>query len=421
LGSALVLLLAAGLTGTARAAQADDGTPVAAEAAARLLVADFEEPTVHLIDVGSGETVGSFGTLVPARLYASESGRFGFAVQPDADVVTVVDGGRRWGGAGGEERLVEGEPVVLETSLSGDKPIHFVAHGEQIAVFYDDDGEAKLIDEAGLAAAATLGGDEVDRPEVKPTTLGATRAHHGVAVPLGDLVLMSRPAPDPEESLPIGVDLMTMEGDVLDSFTDCPGLHGEAAAGEAAFAFACEDGIMLVERDGDEFTSRKIAYPEGEVEDTRAGYLAAAPDAGYLFGNFGDNGIVRIDPEAGTAEAITLPAPLGHFAVEPGEAGHLLVLTTDGVLHLFDPAADEPLVSGQVVDPAGFDEERNLEPGLVAAAGVAYLTDPAASEVVEVPLTGTGDDLAADRRFEVGDTPARLALLQPDASISEGA
>jgi len=379
----------------------EDGatSPSSAGGAARLLVADAEEPVVHVVDATTGEVIDSFGTLVPARVYAGPSGRYGFAVQMEADVVGVIDGG-----LGGDD------PAMLETSLAGDKPIHFTPHGEQIGVFYDDDGMAKLFTESDLDGAQVIGGIALDQPEAKPTRLAATRPHHGVAVPMGDHVLLSRPATDPDDSLPIGIDVVTMDGTVVDSFVDCPGLHGEAASGETV-AFGCSDGIMIVERDGDGFASRKIAYPAGTPEEVRAGYVAADDESPFFFGNFGDDALLRIDPEAGTAETITLPVPVGSFDLEPGADGRLVVLTTDGQLHLLDPALGEIASSLDAVDPSGFDEEAGIEPALVVAEGTAFLSDPASGEVVRVAL----DAAEVDARMPLPGTPLRLALLDPGA------
>lgn len=406
-GAAGVLLAALVTGGAVGAVGASDDeatpeggatSPSSAEGGARLLVADGEEPVVHVVDATTGEVVDSFGTLVPARVYAGPSGRYGFAVQMEADVVSVIDAG----GTTGDE------PALLETSLAGDKPIHFTPHGEQIGVFYDDDGMAKVFAESDLDGAQVIGGVALDQPEAKPTRLAATRPHHGVAVPMGDYVLLSRPATDPEDSLPIGVDVVTMDGTVVEGFADCPGLHGEAASGERV-AFGCTDGILLVERDGDRFASRKIAYPAGTPGDVRAGYVAAAAAAPFFFGNFGDDALLRIDPEAGTAEAITLPVPVGSFDLEPGANGRLVVLTTDGRLHLLDPESGEIESSLDAVDPSGFDEEAGVEPSLVVAEGTAYLSDPVFGDVVRVAF----DPAEVEARMPLPGMPLRLALLDP--------
>lgn len=403
-GVLLVALMTGGVVGAVGASD-DEATPAigatspsSAGNGARLLVADGEEPVVHVVDATTGGILDSFGTLVPARVYAGPSGRYGYAVQMEADVVSVIDAG----GTAGDG------PALLETSLTGDKPIHFTPHGEQIGVFYDDEGVAKVFAESDLDGARVIGGVALDRPEAKPTRLVATRPHHGAAVPLGDYVLLSRPATDPEDSLPIGVDVVTMDGTIVDSFVDCPGPHGEAARGETV-AVGCTDGVMLIERDGDRFASRKIAYPAGTPADVRAGYVAAADAAPFFFGNFGDDGLLRIDPEAGTAEAITLPVPVGSFDLEPGADGRLVVLTTDGRLHLLDPASGEIASSLDAVDPSGFDEEAGIEPSLVVADGTAYLSDPALGEVVRVAL----DAAEVDARLPLPGMPLRLALLDP--------
>ncbi|NJN94451.1 MAG: hypothetical protein HC875_10335 [Anaerolineales bacterium] len=64
-----------------------------AHIAGQLLVADGLEGRLNLLDLDSGEVITTYDVAAPARVYASPSGRYGFAVQTEANLVNVVDSG----------------------------------------------------------------------------------------------------------------------------------------------------------------------------------------------------------------------------------------------------------------------------------------------------------------------------------------
>ena len=64
----------------------------------RLLVSDYVEPRLHLVDMERGSVLQSFTTAgVVSGLYHSETRRFGFAMQGSAGRMDIIDGvsGRR--------------------------------------------------------------------------------------------------------------------------------------------------------------------------------------------------------------------------------------------------------------------------------------------------------------------------------------
>jgi hypothetical protein len=296
----------------------------------RLIVNDYESGIVQIVDLRTNEVIADFELSARAALYLSPNGRYVFAVQTDGGITNVIDSGVAAVPHDDHFHTDFGSPALLGAEITGTTPIHYTPHHDQIAIFHDGDGAATIFTEADLFAGETL-------------TVTTARPHHGVAVPMGDVVLISAPnMANTDDALPIGVDVMSLEGEILQSIHECPGLHGEAAYSETGVAFGCADGVLLVERDGDTFVSRKVANPT-DNPDLRTGTLYAVEGAAFLLGNYGRNAIVRIDPVTGES-AVVLDAGqrIWRFSFHGEDSTKLVALTMDGNLHVID------IVSGEI-------------------------------------------------------------------------
>ncbi len=368
-------------------------------APARLAVADGKEAVVHLLDGESGDVLVTYEVASPARVYAGSDGTLAYALQMDGNQVNVIDTGIRFEPHDDHFHVELVEPALLDFALAGTTPIHFVAHDGQIAIFNDGDGMATIFDEA-----IVRGGGEV-------TLIDSGRPHHGVAVPLDDVVLISLPDPtDPEAALPVGVSVRTLDGAEVAAFDNCPRLHGEASIGHDAVAFGCVDGVLIVARDGDGWSSRKIDNPAENPNNSRVGTLAYNEHSGLLVGNFSREGITLFDLEAGVMAPVVLPVPMWAFTWSQHDAHEVLVLTVDGALHVLDGESGEILESLEVMDGFGVPQQGEqgvLRPLLVAAGDMAYISSPAAGEVIEVHLS----EMAVERRIPAGTAPFALAAF----------
>jgi ABC-type Zn uptake system ZnuABC Zn-binding protein ZnuA len=360
----------------------------------RLLVADGVESVVHVVDLESGEVLETFELDATASIYTSPSGRYGFAVQTDGNLINVIDSGVYLEPHEDHFHTEVDAPELLDFTFEGPLPIHFVMHDGQIVVFTDDDGTATLFTEDNLMGE--------DAPLL---TFETEAPHHGVGVPMGDVVLISNY--DPEgDGLPDGVDVVNLEGDVVQTFEDCAGLHGEAVLDNGA-AFACADGVMVVTRDGDVFTSQVIPYPEN-AEETRAWGLAHDARSSYLVGDFGDSALVRIDSANGDTAAIELPAPLWEFRFHPDDASKLLILTIDGSVHVVDAASGTVESSTQVVEAFTVPEEwGEPRPSLATMPGHLLVSDPVHSEILIVHLDG----MEVEGSYAVEGTPVGMTAF----------
>jgi ABC-type Zn uptake system ZnuABC Zn-binding protein ZnuA len=203
---------------------------------------------------------------------------------------------------------------------------------------------------------------------------------------------------------------MSMDGDILQSFPECPGLHGEAAFDHDAVAFGCSDGILIVERDGEAFTSRKIANPTANP-DLRTGTLYYMEGAQFLLGNYGRNALVRIDPAAGTSEVILDAGQrIWSFQYHGEDPSKAVALTIDGNLHVIDIATGEIEGTVQVVDPflppaSGRSAAR---PFFITNGHMAYVSEPLPGDVRAVDLETM---TVTDTRIFVGGKPFHMAVF----------
>ncbi|MGQ9889799.1 MAG: metal ABC transporter solute-binding protein, Zn/Mn family [Aggregatilineales bacterium] len=364
----------------------------------RLIVGDYESGRVQIVDLRSNQVIADFDLTARAFLYRSPSGRYAFAIQTDGNIANVIDSGVSAVAHDDHFHTNFGSPALLGVEIAGKTPIHYTPHHDQIAIFHDGDGATTVFTEAGLFAGETI-------------TVTTARPHHGVAVPLGDVVLISAPnMEDANSALPIGVDVMTLDGQIVQSFHECPGLHGEAAYSDDGVAFGCADGILLVERDGDAFVSRKVAKPT-DNPDLRTGTLYYTPGAPYLLGNYGRNAIVRVDVAAGTSEiVIDAGQRIWRFDFHGEDPTKLVALTIDGNLHVIDIASGEIEGTVQVVDPflPPAQGRAAARPTFVVNGRMAYVSEPLPGDIRAVNLETL--EIAEERIF-VGGKPSSMAVF----------
>lgn len=368
--------------------------PLAPDIMLRLLVADHETRPVSLIDLGTGKVAARYDVGSPTYVYTSPSRRFGVKIQTNANVITAVDSGIVIEDHGDHMHFYKNDPKLTDFKLEGSTPIHFVAHDGQIAIFNDGSGTAVILTERNLRL-----------PETEKITLKAVRPHHGVAIPLGDKAIISLPKADSTDALPIGVDLVDMTGKTLASFPECPGLHGEASTGNF-IAFGCADRVLVLEKTGETYTAKSLKYPAGTPDNVRVGTLVAHEKQPYFIGNFGPQGMVRVDPAAGTLTPIELPMRYSGFQLDAETGAKIVTVTTDGKIHRIDAMTGTIEASLEVVTPFVF-RTRVPRPGLAVAHQMAYVTDPASGEVVEVNL----EEMTISRRFVTDGKPVRLAVI----------
>lgn len=331
----------------------------------RLFVADHGRPLVTAIDLGSDTVAGTFELGSPATLYVTPGKAAVYAVQGEADRVSAISSGIALGDHGDHADLEVIAPKLLDATIIGDKPVHFVEHHGDIALFFDGEGVARLISEKDW-----LAGDATTRD------VRSSAPHHGVAAPLGNFTLISRPNADDPKALPIGIDVYDADGAAIGDLHACPDLHGEASSGDT-LAIACAAGVLLVTEAKDGPQLELLPYSAG-LPEGKSTTLLGGVAMQYWIGNYGADKVVIIDPSAAEPfRLVDLPSRRVHFAIDPQRVKFAYVVTEDGALNRLDVVSGAIDKSLKLTQPYSMDGEWSLPRPRVAVAGDHIaVTDP---------------------------------------------
>lgn len=270
--------------------------------------------------------------------------------------------------------------LVVPAAAAG----HVVVHGGKTVLYDDATSDTTIFDTADLA--------QLDGTLPDAEVIAGVEAHHGVSVELEDGTLLTTVGGEAGRT---GIRVLDANGTEVASNADCPGVHGEGTAEGERVVFGCENGAIIY--DGGEIT--KVTSPDsyGRIgnafvaEDSPLVVMDYKddPDAeGYLLRN-----IALVDTEAKSLTKVALPAGVEYTfrGIARGPAGEAVLIGTDGSLHWIDPATGGITKSLPVVDPwEGPAEWQAPHPAVKVAGDIAYVTDPADSELVAVDLT-TGE------------------------------
>lgn len=343
---------------------------------------------VQVLQADDGHVLEDFETVGRPMLSLAGDGRHVFLVQSDADVTNILDAGS-WAVAHGDHaHYYTGGASMRESRVEGDTPVHVVSHGDRTAVFHDGDGTAAVFEENGMLI------DTLDT-----TVVNSGGPHHGVVVPTHDGAIVSIPPPPGDDTLPTGVAIVDDAGAEIERFENCPGLHGEATAGDLV-AFACEDGVLLV--DGTD--AQKIDYPSDEG---RIGSFTPGPVGDILVGDYTDTSLLAVNVTTEKTLEIDLNEPYAARALD--EHGDAVVLTTDGNLHVVDPDTGKITQTVRAVLPTFEIPEdwQEPRPTLAIAGHTAFVADPATSTVIPVDL----DVSTVGTAFRLDDEPTGVVAV----------
>lgn len=337
----------------------------------RLFVADHTQPVVRALDMASGKELGRFDLGGYAALSLSDSGKTVFAVQGDKDTVQVIASGIALADHGEHRDIEISDPKLLPGVITGKKPGHVVTHGDDVAVFYDRGGKVDLFEESALLEGKGIA-----------ASVDTTAAHHGVAVPMGQHILVSVPNMTtdvkPDELPPrLGLRIVDREGKQVGDVATCTGLHGEASSARLV-AFGCAEGVLVARPGGlDGPKLEMVAYgsdlPEGKVST-----LLGGRSMQFFLGNYGEDKVVLIDPDAASPyRLVELPTRRVDFILDPANVRNAYILTEDGKLHVLDVVSGEMVRSAGVTEPYSKDGHwRDPRPRLAVAGDSIAITDP---------------------------------------------
>ena len=378
----------------------------AEELIGRLLIGDGETGMMSVIDLEHGDVEQDAFDLGSraGRIYATKSGRFAIAVSSDANTAHVFDGGIYLEAHGDHFDQVEDDVERLDIDLSGDRPVHLYVGSEWATIFYDGSGDVVFLEEHEL---------EEEGSDYVPPKLNFG-AQHGAAVPLEDeLFAVSAQHPnyesDPGEyGLPVGAEIVDLDGNVLHRDEGCEGLHGDAGNGHMA-AFGCMGGVLVVETHDGDYEGMFIGAPEGSPDDFRITSVWGYPGLDHFFGLGSAVGLYMIDPEEGGMEQLIDASedlrPINVSMSHDGEA--LLVLMSDGELRMYDAHDLDLLASADDFLTEPVETGFWARPHFVTAPGAVFITDSLGGEVMQLD----DHDLEVVNHWDVAGNPTKVAFV----------
>ena len=384
----------------------EHGEEGAEELIGRLLIGDGETGMMSVIDLEHGDVeqdAFDLGSRV-GRIYATKNGRFAIAVSSDANTAHVFDGGIYLEAHGDHFDQVEVPVERLNIDLSGDRPVHLYVGSEWAAIFYDGSGDVVFLEEHELEEE----GSDYVPPKIN------VGPHHGAAVPLeDDLFAVSVQHPDYESDpgeyrLPVGSEIVTIDGQVLHHDEGCEGLHGDAGNGHMA-AFGCVGGVLVVEAHDGEYEGMFIPAPEGEPEDFRLTSVWGYPGLDHFFALGSAVGLYVVDPEEGRMEQL-IPAseelrPINVAISHDGES--LLVMMSDGELRMYEAHDLDLLASADNFLTEPVETGFWARPHMVTAPGAIFITDSVGGEVMHLD----DHDLEVVNHWDVEGNPTKVAFV----------
>ncbi|AXL13164.1 hypothetical protein DXT68_14240 [Microbacterium foliorum] len=291
------------------------------------------------------------------------------------------------------------DPALTDTIFEADTPGHVVRHAGKTVLYADGTSDTTIVDTADLSSTDGL-------PEVE--TVEGVEAHHGVSVVLEDGTFLTTVGNADGRN---GIVAKDADGTEIASSDQCPGVHGEGTAKDEAVVFGCENGALIY-HDGEITKVNAPDQPYGRMGNAYVSetsplvvgdYKNDIDAEGYLL-----SAVTLIDTEAKTLEVVDLPEGVEYTFrdIVRGPDDLAYILSTDGSIHVLDPASGEITDSFPVVDAwEGPAEWQDAHPAIVVAGDIAYVTEPAANSVHAVDLT-TGEVLAST---ELDVTPNEIA------------
>lgn len=326
----------------------------------RLLVADGRNARAYALDVADGRLLDTFTFRATPSVYSGPSGRFGYVLVPDADLMQVINMGLLADPKAESTQLTE--PVqLLSPGISATGPSSFTSLGKaEVGVFFG--GSAELV-------AFTDDGSAVQQ---RAATFSAGDAHAGLVLGLGDRVLTTR-------SNTGSVQLTMLDAQLRSPTPFNCNQPGGGAASTGVAAVSCSEGVLRVAADA---SSKLIDYPQGSGNPKVAERLVAHPSEPVFAALLADELCTVRD----AFKCVAQPSG-GVVALNFDPSGkRVLVLTGDGVLHAF--ASDTLLKVGQLSLTAPSAALPVSErPTLANGRTQVYVSDPLAHQVYVVDAT----------------------------------
>lgn len=371
---ACTALLAGCSTATEEATEAAAATTSAAEVrSATPRLAMTYDGGVAILDTETLSPVGEFELEGFNRINPAGDERH--VIVSTGEGFRVLDTGVWSQSHGDHAHHYAAAPALTDVTFEAVKPGHVVRHAGRTVLFDDGTGRVESFDPSGLADG---------HPQT--TTFTTEHPHHGVAVELADGRLVTTIGTEQERT---GIVVLDPARQEIARSEQCPGVHGEAAAAGDALVFGCQDGLLIY-RDG---AITKVASPDPYG---RIGNQAGSDDSTVVLGDYKRDRDAELerpqvvsltDTTTNTLRLVDLGTSYTFRSLSRGPQGEALVLGTDGMLHVIDPATATVTRRIPVLAPwTEPDEWQTPRPALFVQDSTAYVTDPAGKRIHAVDI-----------------------------------
>lgn len=362
----------------------------------RLFIGDHAEGMIRAIEMEDGADAGTFSLDMTPAMTRSTSGRTIFAVQGDAGKVAVIDTGIALEDHGDHTDLSVTEARLLATEIAGTRPAHVVEGSGTVAIFDDGTGSVMLFPESAVLEGA-----------FDPVVLEPGAAHHGLAAPMGDYIVVSVPHESPDQPR-VGLRVIDRQGQAVGEVMECPGVHGQAQSARV-FAFGCRDGVVFATPSAGSAPPVLEHVATADIGEGNVSTLQGGTVLQFFLGNFGPAAVVLIEPGSDEPfRRIDLPTRRVDFALDRINPRNAFVFTEDGQLHLLDVLAGEITQSLQLTQPYSMDGHwRDPRPRLAVAGAHIAVTDPREGMVRLVSI----DSFEEERTIPVDGTPYTIVAV----------
>jgi hypothetical protein len=382
----------------------------------RLVVSTFDSNVLSIISAEDGEHLDSIGiTGYPQSLRATEHHRYVMAVQRNAGLVEFIDGGVWQENHGDHLHPYEQAPSLVDFTLQGVKPTHVNSGQESTVVFFDGDK-----DTAENAKVIMFNESNIANNNRNFATLDYNTYQHGAMQTVGEYLVSTIRDEQSGSTLPSQIGLFHSHGDHFDQDkvfdVACPSLHGSAQSSELV-AFACADGVVVINTHDNVFSQEKIMNPAEFVEGERIGMLRGHPEKDLFIGS-SHAGVYAIDPSNRSVEKIEWQASEDAWlssAYFSAEGEHVVLMDSAGVISVFEGHAHDDEFHWELAhnltvttsDLAQMPEQHGFTMTLSQSQQVAYVTDPINQHIIAIDLES--GELA--KTFELDVVPKNVVWL----------
>ncbi|CCN35367.1 conserved hypothetical protein [Vibrio nigripulchritudo SO65] len=367
------------------------------ESFSRVAVSEFNSNSVYVLNANNFGVVDQFAmTHSPSALKTSPDGRYALAFQRKQNIVEVIDSGISAEAHGDHFHLHSEKPSLLNGKYESTAPTHYDLAGSQAALFFDGDSKTGVNAEFRVIDDATIGTTS------HVASYPFNYAVHGTAQIFGEHVFTGIVDNAVDPRLPNKVVALELHNDhfhELSIATDsCPSLHGSAQS-KTQVAFACNDGVIIIDKPSTTPEYTKITNP-GSLAPTIP-VPDKAPVANRLGKVMGFKASDKLLFIAKNQQAFQLKqgileevqwkeADTERYLAYIGIDSAFLVLSSTGKLKVFDPATNfAQVASVKIWDTVPvLDEPKNQKFSIVhdKRNNHVFVTDPKNKKVFEVEL-----------------------------------